>query len=116
MKRIYSIDGVINICSSRNYYEFYNYMTGMNLRLCKEDIHYFMAIDKSKRFLTSKSHSNFITDNEKKTIKSFLNIKNKRFNKIETLLNHGENVKDVVNIMPTKLLMEYIGDNKWKNL
>ena len=116
MKEIYSSSGKINIEPHNNYYLFYNNNTAMTLRLYKEDIPYFMNIGIEKRFSTNVSYSNFMTDYEKKSIKSYLRIKNKRLSKIKTLIDNGEKLEDIINIMPLKSLIEYMGDNEWKNL
>ena len=116
MRKIYSSSGTIVIKSDNNYYNFYNDKTGMHLYLHKKDINYFMNIGTNKRFLTVNSYSNCITDNEKRSIKIYLKIKNKKLRTIKSLLNNGEKLEDIINIMPLKSLIEYIGDNKWKNL
>ena len=116
MKEIYSNSGEIKIDSDKNYYYFSNAHTGMYLNLYKKDIDKFMNICTEQRFLLNKSYSNFMTNYEKETIKSYLRIKNKRLTRIKSLINNGENLEDILNISSIKSLIEYIGDNKWKNL
>ena len=116
MKEIYSSSGEIYIKTHDNYYSFDNIHTAMYLKLYKEDIPCFMNIGIERRFSTNVSYSNFMTDSEKEAIKSYLRIKNKRLSNIKSLIDNGEKLEDIINIMPLKSLIEYIGDNEWKNL
>ena len=116
MKEIYSKNGEIKVYSDKNNYYFSNAHTGMYLNLYKKDVDKFMNISKEGRFSVNKSYSNFMTNYEKETIKSYLRIKNKRLTRIKSLINNGENLEDILNIASIESLIEYIGDNKWKSL
>ena len=116
MKEIYSSSGKINIEPHNNYYIFYNINTSMTLRLYKKDIPCFMNTDIERRFSTDVSYSDFMTESEKEAIKSYLRIKNKTLSNIKSLTDNGEKLEDIINIMPLKSLIEYMGDNEWKNL
>lgn len=119
MKKIYSENGLISVKRIGDRYFFFNQKTGMSLSLHKIDIETFYKFNGYNYgcFCRGKSYGNFIRDGELKSIKSYLKLKNKKLTKLSSIIKYGENIKNVVNILKSDELIDYVERNKlWKNL